>query len=158
MYGVDIIPGTLSSVKFPKNNFDVITMWDVLEHVPDPSKEIKDVNGLLKKGGLLCINYPDIGSLPSKIMGKRWVFLQDIHLWYFTPETITKLLKKHGFEILGFKRSWQYLSAGYLAHKIRNYSRTLSRILTRILKTTRLENLTVPYWLGQTTLVARKKK
>jgi hypothetical protein len=54
----------------------------------------------LKEDGLLVINYPDIGSWIARLMGRSWVFLLDVHLYYFTRATIHKLLDDAGFDVV----------------------------------------------------------
>ncbi|MFH1199925.1 MAG: class I SAM-dependent methyltransferase, partial [Candidatus Micrarchaeota archaeon] len=60
--GLDIKAGTLAQAKFPAGHFDVVTLWDVLEHVPDPAAELDEVRRVLAPGGLLVVNYPNFGS------------------------------------------------------------------------------------------------
>jgi len=157
-YGIKIEQGTLEKTKFKPKTFDVITLWDVLEHVPDPSSTLEQCKKLLKEDGLLIINYPDIGSLPSKIMGGRWVFLLSVHLYYFTPKTIKKILKKTGFKAVLFKKHWQTLGMGYLVYRMEAYSKFLARIGNFFVKNLHLQNMQIPYWLGQTLVVAEKTK
>ena len=65
-YGIDIKPGTLFDHHFPDNSFDCVTLFDVLEHVPDPTKVLSEINRILKPNGLLVVNYPDFNSFWSK--------------------------------------------------------------------------------------------
>ena len=54
----------------PDRSIDVITLWDVIEHTPDPSRVIRRVSELVKPGGLLIVNYPDIGSSIARLLGR----------------------------------------------------------------------------------------
>ena len=69
-----------------------------------------------------------------------------------------KILDKTGYEATLFKRHWQTLSLGYLAHRMEEYNRFLAKILGFFTKILNIKNLSIPYWLGQTLVVARKKK
>ena len=156
-YGIEIENRTLEKTKFKPNTFDVITLWDVLEHVPDPTDTLNRCRSLLKEDGLLIVNYPDMGSLPAKLMRSKWVFLLSVHLWYFTPKTMKKILEKTGFEPTLFKNHWQTLSLGYLVSRLEAYNKFLSKLASPIIKLLRLNNLNILYWLGQTLVVAKKK-
>lgn len=156
-YELEIQSGTLFDHKFEDNYFDVITLWDVLEHVSDPKALLIEINRILKKEGILVVNYPDIGSLISKLMGKRWVFLLSVHLFYFSPKTIKKILKLTNFEPFLIKKHFQTLAFGYLVFRLHAYNQPVHKIMSKVVKLLRMENLQIPYWLGQTLVLARKK-
>jgi len=92
--------GTLESAPFRPNTFDVITMWDVIEHLDSPKKTLADVRTLLKPDGFLFILTPNFESLASKIMGNKWPNLIRQHLYYYTPKTLIKLLEISGFDTI----------------------------------------------------------
>lgn len=157
-YGFEIHPGDLfSSKRFDDSNFEVVTLWDVLEHVPDPTKNLQEINRILKQNGLLVVNYPDISSWLSKLMGRRWIFLLSVHLYYFNRKTIRKMLEKNGFEVIKIKPHFQTLGLGYLVFRMKNYSNLVHKIASPIVKVLHLGNLEIPYWLGQTLVIARKR-
>ncbi|MBI2361321.1 MAG: class I SAM-dependent methyltransferase, partial [Deltaproteobacteria bacterium] len=66
-YGILLTPGTVFDACFPSGSFDIITLWDVLEHTPDPLVVLRECERLLAPGGLLAVNYPDIGSLVARV-------------------------------------------------------------------------------------------
>src|SRR5437762_1155547 len=68
--GAKIVPATLAEANFPDASFDVVTMWDVLEHVPDPVGDLVEVFRILRPGGLLVINYPDVGTWQARLAGR----------------------------------------------------------------------------------------
>lgn len=155
-YGIDIKQGTLENNPFEPKSFDIVTLWDVLEHVPNPTDTLTRINKLLKLGGTLVINYPDIGSSVAKLMGRKWVFVLTVHLFYFTPTTIKKILEKCGFEVTILKKHWQTLQLGYLATRFKPYSNLLYKIATKTVNILHLDNVQFPYWLGQTFVMAKK--
>ena len=80
---------------------DVISMWDTIEHLEFPEKFINKINFDLKTGGYLFLTTGDIDSLIAKLQGPEWRMIHPpTHLFYFSKTTITRLLKKHGFEVL----------------------------------------------------------
>lgn len=157
-YGFGIYPGDLfTSHQFDNEFLDAVTLWDVLEHVPDPTKNLQEIHRILKKNGLLVVNYPDIGSWLSKLMGRRWIFLLSVHLYYFNRKTIRKMLEKNGFEVIKIKPHFQKLSLGYLVFRMKNYSQLVHKMASPIVKIFHLGNLEIPYWLGQTLVIAKKR-
>ena len=156
-YGFSLKPGTLNDYSFPDNTFDVITLWDVLEHVHDPKSVLLECNRILKDDGLIVINYPDFGSWIAKALGRKWAFLLSVHLYYFTPKTIKRMLGKSGFEILKTKPHFQTLALGYLCFRMKPYSKIIHKISTIVVKLFKMDSLQIPYWLGQTLVFARKK-
>lgn len=156
-YGIDIKPGDIFKNRFPSNYFDVVTLWDVLEHVPDPAKTLDEVNRILKKGGLLIVNYPDIGTWFARLLGRKWMFMLSVHLYYFTPRTIRLMLNKHGFKVKKLKPHFQSLSFGYLIFRTGAYSKLLQKIGKMIINIFKCKNKQVMYWLGQTLVIARKR-
>ncbi len=155
-YGLEVTAGTIFDMKLPDASFDVVTLWDVLEHTPDPKAVLKECNRVLKPGGLFVVNYPDIGSLVARLMGRRWVFLLSIHLYYFTPQTIKDILQKTGFKVLRRRRHWQTLEFGYILYRMKAYAPPLANLGLKIVKALRMEHWQIPYWVGQTLVLAEK--
>ena len=156
-YGLPIRPGTVSDQKYPAKSFDVVTLWDVLEHTPDPKTEVLETHRLLKEHGLLVINYPDIGSWIARLMGRSWVFLLDVHLYYFTRATIRKLLEDAGFEVVRVRPHFQRLALGYILRRAIPYAGGPARVAERLSRMLGIAGYQVPYWMGQTLVVARKR-
>ena len=101
-FGLDVFHGELTELAVAEASFDLITMWDVIEHVSDPSAYIRQAAKLLRPGGCLSLSTPDVESLPAKIYGKRWVGykLSTEHVSYFSLRTLKRLLEEEGFELV----------------------------------------------------------
>ena len=100
----EIYQGDMFSQKFPPNSFDVVRYSHVLEHVPSPNEEIKEVRKVLKKGGKLIMIIPNIDSLLFKLFKSYWYPLEaPRHFYQFSPKTLKKLLKIHKFKIVDIK-------------------------------------------------------
>ncbi|MGB7329410.1 MAG: class I SAM-dependent methyltransferase [Rubripirellula sp.] len=86
--------------------FDIVTMWHVLEHLPNPAEVTKQVHGQIASDGVLVVAVPDFGSLPSKLFGRFWLHL-DVprHAYHFTSESLTKLLSDRDFDVEVFRGS-----------------------------------------------------
>lgn len=98
---VNIIQTSLEKIDLSSNSFDVITMWDFLEHSRDASLAIDIASKLLKKGGFLFVRVPNYRSLEAKFFGKKWIHWDlPFHNFHFSPKVIKLLLEKNNFEII----------------------------------------------------------
>jgi len=97
-FGLDIEAKPFEELRFPENHFDVVTLWQVLEHVPYPLTVLKEVHRILKPGGLLVASTPDIGGIPAKILRKRWWDIKRLHINQFSTKTLTDILQNGGFK------------------------------------------------------------
>ncbi|MDD2889870.1 MAG: class I SAM-dependent methyltransferase [bacterium] len=100
--GLDVVIGSnFVDAGFSANEFDVITMQHVIEHLKNPLSTLKEVHKAIKSNGLLWISTPNFDSFMAKAQGIRWEWKAwPNHLYYFTPNTMRKYLEKTGFEIL----------------------------------------------------------
>lgn len=154
-YGITIRPGSVFDQPYAEGTFDVITLWDVIEHTLNPREMVEHCRRLLKPGGLLVVNYPDIGSWIARLLGRRWLFLTSVHLYYFDRGTITRLLETTGFRVETMRPHWQRLELDYVLARGAALSPAASRLARRIVRAAGAGKLQVPYWLGQTFVVAR---
>jgi SAM-dependent methyltransferase len=99
--GLEVETGDLLDVGYPAASFDCVTMWDVLEHVPDPTAHMLEVNRILVDGGLVVIGTPNLGHFRFRMKPENWRHLKPSeHVYYFTKSSITQLLNKTGFEMV----------------------------------------------------------
>ena len=88
------------TTELENNSFDVISMWHVLEHVPDLDKQIKELKRLLKPTGTLIIAVPNFKSFDAKYYGKFWAaFDVPIHFWHFSKTAIKLLFQKEKMKL-----------------------------------------------------------
>ena len=104
--------GNLAEAGFEPESFDVITLWDVLEHFEDPLSQLREVNRLLKPGGVMLVDTPNQGSLIRSVahflyrisgglvdLPVRKLYHQ-FHLYYFDTATLGRLLEEAGFQLV----------------------------------------------------------
>ena len=96
-FGLDVEAKPFEELRFAENHFDVVTLWQVLEHVPYPLMILKEVHRILKPGGLLVVSTPNIEGIPAKILSKRWWDIKRLHINQFTTRTLTDILQNTGF-------------------------------------------------------------
>ncbi len=107
--------GVLEELNLPDASFDVITMWDVIEHVNDPSESLKAACRLLRPDGTLALNTPDAGSLLARLLGLKWhLVVPPEHLVLFGQESIRKLLEASGLTVTALHRIGKRFSIQYV--------------------------------------------
>jgi 2-polyprenyl-3-methyl-5-hydroxy-6-metoxy-1,4-benzoquinol methylase len=96
----DVRLGGLENAGFERDSFDVVTLFHVLEHVEDPSATLHQIRHVLKDGGALVVEVPNVRSLASRLTGTCWQGL-DVprHLYHFSPRALELLHSDHGFRI-----------------------------------------------------------
>ncbi|MFY8069151.1 MAG: class I SAM-dependent methyltransferase [Flavobacterium sp.] len=84
----------------PDHAFDVITMWHVLEHVPDLNHQLDELKRLLKPNGTIIIAVPNFNSLDAKLYQEYWAAYDvPIHLWHFSKTAIQKIFATKEMEL-----------------------------------------------------------
>lgn len=141
-----------------QETFDLVTLWDVLEHVTEPAQFLALAASHLKKDGFLILNVPRIDSPPSRALGARWPLLLAEHLCYFTVPSLIACGHAAGLELVhtgqrpaAFSLRYVFFRAGQ--HGIPGASRT-----RRMLDGLRLGNCSIPVWLGEVYAVFRKDR
>ncbi len=112
---IPVVTDTLRDDTFGSGSFDVVTAFQVFEHLPDPATEIDKIRYILKPGGLLVIEVPNIATPLLKLFcGHHRHFVQD-HLWFFSPHTLARFVRAHGFTPLDVSFPTRRLTLGYVA-------------------------------------------
>ncbi len=99
-FGLHVITDTLRDDTYPQEFFDVVTSFQVFEHLINPDQEIQKIRRILKTNGILVIEVPDIDTGLVKLAGPRHRhFVQD-HVSFFSAKTLTLLLNQKGFQVM----------------------------------------------------------
>ena len=154
---LNMIRGTLRDAELDSASFDVVTMWDVVEHLFDPLADIREVARILKPGGVLCVHTINIDSWFARLMGKWWPWLVEMHLYFFSPRTLGALVERAGLRVESWRVQGRYLHLGYLLSRLSGWSRPLGNTAERIAQLLHVAHTLVPVNLGDLfTLYARK--
>lgn len=154
-YGLDVRQAVLEPGLFPESSFDVVTIWDVIEHVPEPRAVLAAAHSLLKPGGYLWLSYPDIATWSAKLLGRKWPFWLSVHLHYYRPSSMRQQLERSGFVVKYMQSFDQELKLGYILQRAAGIVPPV-KVLGGLVSLLRLRNLPIRYHMGQRMVVAQR--
>lgn len=132
-------------------------MWDVIEHLGDPAGELAMANRLLRPGGTLVVHTMDIDSLFARVMKDRWPWLMEMHLFYFSRQTLCRMVESAGFHVIRSLPQGRFTRLGYLVTRVRAFSRPIAWLMGRLISILGLGSFAIPINLGDlVTLYPRK--
>jgi 2-polyprenyl-3-methyl-5-hydroxy-6-metoxy-1,4-benzoquinol methylase len=98
--GLDVRDGGIEEAVLSEGGYDAITLWHVLEHVPNPLQQLSRLSRALDTGGTLAVEVPNAGSAVAVHMGSTWTSLEPtVHVNQFTPDSLSDALKRAGLEL-----------------------------------------------------------
>jgi len=101
--GLEVFQGYLQEAGFPDNHFDIVTLFEVIEHLTEPLDLISEIRRILKPGGLLLIGTGNADSWTVKYLGSRWEYfdirLHGGHISFFTPKSMHLLADHCGLQV-----------------------------------------------------------
>lgn len=124
--------GTLETAPWPPASFDLVTMWDLVEHVSDPRAVLMQAHRLLRPDGVLVLETQDVASPFARLLGARWHhFKHAEHLYHFDAATIRRLLAQAGFAAVELTRrsAGKYVSVEFVAERAARLHPALSMML-----------------------------
>lgn len=117
--GVDARTGGLLDLDLPLASFDVVTMWDTIEHLKHPARYLARAAELLRPGGSLFLTTGNVDSLYGRLAGRRWRMIAPPgHLFYFSPATASRMLAGAGLKPVEARTEGRYVSVGALVHAL----------------------------------------
>jgi SAM-dependent methyltransferase len=137
-----IVTGNFSNLqekeRFTDGAFSFVTAFDVFEHLPDLPLYLDQMHRIIQKHGHLIVTVPNADSVAAKITGERWNMILLEHLWYFSPDTLKRLVSRHGFE--------------HVETRSMPYEASLSHIFNRLAQTYHLSRISLPKVLASLTI------
>jgi len=132
---VDAINGNFLEYDFGDRTFDIVAMWDTIEHFNNPDLLFNKISNITGVGALITITTGDIDSLNSRVRGNKWRLIHPpTHLHYFSKKTITKLLNKYGFEIIYNRYCGFHRSIDVIAYRLLELQRKQSKLYSILRK------------------------
>lgn len=110
-FGLDVQDCLVAEADLPDEAFDVITMFDVIEHLTDPAADLAFLARKVAPGGAIFISTHDIGTWLAKLSGPGYPMLMYQHFFHFTPHTLGLMVERAGLRVLGHRRflkSWSF--------------------------------------------------
>jgi len=129
--GLEVRNEDLYGVDLPESSFDAILMGDVLEHLTRTDEVLERVKRWLAPGGVLVLLLPNAGSRLARVLGRRWWSVIPTHVHYFTPNSVARMLTRHGFEVVHMSTDPKAFRVRYYLEKGGGYAPRLSRMLVR---------------------------
>lgn len=158
--GLDVRTGELRPGLWNASEFDVVALWNVLEHVPNPLETLRLASSYLKMEGSLFLQFPTHDATEhEKWFGEHWILLDlPRHLNFFARDSLSALCGKAGLELTIFKTpaldvGWCYLASGcnYILHAETGLQRILRSIAVGARGILALPKMTLQAWQGHGT-------
>jgi len=146
-YGLEIVDGVLPQLSLADQSFEAVVMLHVIEHMPDPAENLREIHRLLKLGGVLVVETPRFDSLMFKLLGRRERSLSNCngHIYFFTLPTLRQLFEKNGFEVVKVELVGRTLTLDRLFYNLGIMSRSdwVKRCLAWLSRTLHLDGFSV---------------
>jgi 2-polyprenyl-3-methyl-5-hydroxy-6-metoxy-1,4-benzoquinol methylase len=153
-----VCTGTLSDAAIESESFDLVVLFHVLEHLDSPRRTIAEIHRVLKPGGFVIIETPNIQTRWFRIFGKRWRQLIPDHYFFFSPPTLTRLLEACGFAVCEITHARKVVSLRLIADRIRRLNAGLGKVVGSLVRAVGLADMTVGFKLSDIMLVCARKK
>lgn len=135
--------------------FDVITFWDVLEHMPEPTGFLRRCAALLKPGGVMLFTTPNIDSWQARCLKTRWPLLLAEHLNYFNPHSLARCCEDAGIHVSKVGVRPVSFSADYVLFRLGQHQLPGMKILRRIAQSCGVARLSLPIYMGEMVAVCQ---
>lgn len=141
-HGLDVRLGKIEEVTFNPRSFDVITLFQTIEHIEDPLKILKKAYSLLRKGGMLMLTTPSEESVLARMLGKFWFGYRNIeHSFFYNSQSLTAMQKNVGFRnVMVYSENGRKLSVPWVLTRIFEYYYNKNSLLTSLVLKSK------PYW------------
>jgi SAM-dependent methyltransferase len=125
-FGDRVHAGELDAAAFPGRKFDVVTLIDVFEHVPDPDSLLATIAARVAPGGIVAAVLPDAHSRVARLLGRRWPHYNAEHLFYWSAANLRRFLEARSWRVCALRRGLRKtFTARYLDHYARHLGRPL---------------------------------
>lgn|GEM_PF-1355318 len=144
-------------------SFDVITMWDVVEHLYDPKSDLDFLYSKLKPGGVLFITTHDVEELFARLTGRHYPMLMYQHFYHFSKRTLSAMLENAGYRVVGVQYHYKSWSLAYLHELLsklwpENFAaRSLGLLLTPFARLPGLRSLRITVPIRNFFIIAAEK-
>ena len=114
-----VVVGDIESVELPRGYFDVVSLQDCFEHLPDPRAALGRIRDVLRPGGALLAVTPNAGSWLARVQGASWVSLKfPEHVILYSRDNLRRVLESSGFAVESMTPAGQYARLDFLAERV----------------------------------------
>jgi ubiquinone/menaquinone biosynthesis C-methylase UbiE len=118
-FKLDVVQADFLIHDFGAKKFDLVCMWDTIEHLRAPDLYVEKIARHTDSGALLAVTTADIESLNARLRGAQWRMIHPpTHLHYFSTATLTRLLDNYGFDVIYNRYGGFYRSLGNVAYNV----------------------------------------
>jgi SAM-dependent methyltransferase len=146
--------GILKNHSYKRDSFDVICLFQTLDHIPNPAAFLNLCKSFLKPGGYLIAFNHNVESVSARLLGERSPIIDIEHIYLFSKITIRVLFENQGYDVIQIYNPWNTLSLSHLVHLLP----LPSFIKNRLQSVKSLTNLSLTLPLGNLCIVGQKKK
>ncbi|HZK73416.1 MAG TPA: methyltransferase domain-containing protein [Clostridia bacterium] len=154
---IPTITGSIDGLPADTKPFDVVCSWDVLEHVADPSAQLKQINKCLVPGGIHAFSTLDYGNWYPRLLGERWPWMMDMHIYYFDQRVMRQMLTAAGFRIVRHQPYSHIITVAYFLQKLAALGVPGSDAAGTLLALTPLSKLQIRFHFGDIQLYVCEK-
>jgi SAM-dependent methyltransferase len=131
--GLDVVTSAVESAVYAPASFDVVSCFDVLEHLVDPLRALRRIHGWMRPGGILSVTVPNFGGYWSQLTRTKWPFLTPTeHLHYFERASLRRLLARGGFRVTTVSRGGAPATVGRMVRGLPGLGREADWALGRL--------------------------
>jgi SAM-dependent methyltransferase len=143
--GLPLVGSTIQDADLEPGCLDVVTFWDVLEHLEDPIADLRRAKRLLRPLGVIAITVPDAGNVLARISGSRWFGYKVAgeHLQFFTRQSLRRAVARAGFDLIRQQPVTWSCSLDFLLNRSAAYLGVAGRLAQRILARGRISRMVI---------------
>ncbi len=150
-----IINDTFSAEIFDEKSFDLICVFQVMDHLLDPSEFLSDIHKILKDDGVILLINHNVRFILTRLLGSKSPMFDIEHIYLFDKLTIRKILEKNNFEIITISNTKNNYTLGYCL-KMFPLPSFLKNILLKVSSALNLSDKTIKIPAGNMVSIARK--
>ncbi len=154
---IPTVTGSIDDLPAGERPFDVVCAWDVLEHVADPHAELTRINGRMNDGGILAFSTLDYKNWYPQLMGERWPWMMDMHLYYFDQKVMHRMVEQAGFRMLHHQAYSHIITFEYFLRKLAALGVPGSETARALIAQTPLSKLKIRFHFGDIQLYVCQK-
>jgi SAM-dependent methyltransferase len=152
-----VVASSLEEAAIEPGTYDVVALFQTIEHFDDPRGGLQKMARSLKPGGLMVLTTPNRGAWFARLAGSRWFeYKPREHLYYFDAKTIAKVLEAVGFERITVLRDPNRYPVGFFFQRLQRYYPFLRPLIARIERATpdRVKDFGIPVHYGSMKVMA----